>query len=339
MQALVDQRELSIDIKNIYLMSPLQEREVIYYVPKNKVDFYGVKEHTSLDLVYVLDVLPEKYEKEKIIDYSEDMNRYSFQDPVTREHLEAQKQTYEYAVDEWGTTITGYAPLYAIDGEYLGLVGVDVTPDAYNSFNDKAVASIFFVFLLSVGLLIVEMIYVLVVFNRMQEDKVYFDALTKIYNRRFYNEKLNKMLNKKLGKQRYVVCSLLDIDLFKGFNDLYGHRTGDDCLIQFVKEVKKALPPKLSYLIRYGGEEFVACFTAESEEEIRSILIQMQENIATIELESVAQAVTCSIGCCYCAPAEFEKITLDELLKTADQNLYYVKQNGRNDHRISKYSA
>lgn len=337
MRFLLKNHELSIDIKNIYIMSPLRREEVTYYVPKDKAEFYEAEENTPLDLIYVLDVFPEKYLDKDGNHYKDDMNRYSVQDETTKEHLEAKKQTYEYAIDEWGTTITGYAPLYATDSEYLGLVGVDVTPDTYLSFNDKAVTSIFLVFLCSIGLLIVEMIYVLTVLNRMQADRVYLDPMTSVYNRRYLNEKLPKVLKKKGRRTDQIVIALLDIDLFKEYNDVYGHNTGDECLIKFASEVKKALPSKLGHLIRYGGEEFVACFSANSEEEIQRVLMQMQERIAGISLDEATRAVTCSIGCCYCTFAVLEKTPLDQLLKLADQNLYYVKENGRNDYRISNY--
>lgn len=338
-QSILKRHEFFMDLKNVYIMSPLEAWEVKYYVPENKEEFYQVEENTPLDLVYVLDVLAEKYLEKESDDYKDDMNRYSFQDKDTKGHLEAERETYEYEIDEWGTSITGYAPLYAIGGEYLGLVGVDLTPDAYVSFNHKAVVSIFLVFLFSIGLLIVEMIYVLTILNRMQEEKVYLDPLTSVYNRRYLNEKLPKILKRKGKKTDQIVFSLLDIDFFKKYNDLYGHNTGDEFLIKFTNEVKNALPPKLSYLIRFGGEEFVACFSENSEEKIQSVLNQIQLNIANISLEEEKTPVTCSIGCCYCTLEEFEKTSLDQLLKLADENLYYVKENGRNHYKISKYTV
>jgi len=338
MQALINSKDLSIDVKNIYIMSPLEHNEVKYYVPKDKVDFYKVPENTPLDLVYVLDVLPGKYSRKEIIDYKDDMNRYSFQDDGTKDNIVLQKQTYEYSIDEWGTTITGYSPFYATNGEYLGLLGLDLTPDVYIDFNDKAVASIFFVFLFSIGFLLLEMIYLLAVLNRMQSYKVYYDSLTDVYNRRYFNEKLYKVLKRKARKDKFVVFSVLDIDLFKKFNDIYGHKTGDECLIEFAEAIKKSLPPRLSYTIRYGGEEFIACFTADSEQAIQDIFSCIQVNVASISLTETSRPITCSIGCCYCTIDVLENASLETIIKTADKNLYYVKENGRNNYKISIFS-
>lgn len=336
MKKLIDDKELSHDIKNIYIMSPLAPNEVKYLVPKDKVDLYMIVENTPLDLVYVIDVLSEKYSDNGTIDYTEDMNRYSFQDEVTKGHIEARSQTYEYTTDEWGTTITGYAPFYATSGEYLGLIGVDIAPDEYINFKDNAVWSIFYLFCFCVAALLLEMIYLVYSINRMQASRIYTDALTEVYNRRFLQEKLFDGMKRK-AKKKYIVFAMLDIDNFKGFNDAFGHNTGDDCLIKFAKSLQTSLPNKLSYVIRYGGEEFLACFSADSEESIKASLNQIQRNIASISLEETTYPITCSIGCCYCRLEEFEKNTINKIIKIADTNLYYVKENGRNHYKISNY--
>ena len=315
-------------------MASLQPNEVRYYVTKETVDFFKIHEDSPLDLIYILDVF---LDKQDTYHYSEDRNRYSFQDEITKNHLMAERQTYEYAIDEWGTTITGYAPLYATNGEYLGLLGVDITPEAYHNFSDKAVSSIFTVFLLSIGLLLIEMIYVLAIVNRMQSQRIYFDPLTNVYNRRYYKDKLYKVVKAKARKNRYIVLSVLDIDFFKAFNDSYGHTIGDECLVRFASAVKKSLPSNVRKLIRFGGEEFVACFTADSEEEITLVVQRIQANISAISLQENIRPITCSIGCCYFKSEDFKRNTLDEALIIADKNLYYIKENGRNHYKISAY--
>jgi len=334
LHALLNHEDVFIGVNNIYIMASLKPDEVKYYVTRDTVDFYQIDENSPLDLIYVLDVFSEKKETDF---YAQDRNRYSFQDDSTKGHLMAARQTYEYAIDEWGTTITGYAPLYATNGEYLGLLGVDITPDAYHNFNDKAVSSIFTVFLFSIGLLLIEMFYVLAIVNRMQSQRIYFDPLTNVYNRRYFKDKLYKVLKARGRKHRYIVLAVLDIDFFKAFNDNYGHTVGDECLIKFASAVRKSLSSNVRKLIRFGGEEFVACFTADSEEEITLILQRIQSNISAIHLNENTRPITCSIGCCYFHSEELKRNILDEVLIIADKNLYYVKETGRNDYKVSSY--
>ncbi len=336
-QSLINSNKTPSNVKSAYIMSPLQSQEVIYHVPKEKAAFYKVDENTPLDLIYLLDVFADKYLD--VNHYKDDMNRYSFLDEHTQARLDAKMQSYEYTVDEWGQSITGFMPLYATDGSYLGLLGVDAATDRYFNFKNKAANGVLIAFSFCVILLLIETGYGFTILNRLQGDKIYLDALTGVYNRRYLNEKLTKVIKRKGRKAEQLAFALLDIDHFKQYNDDYGHNTGDECLVKFAAAVKSALTSKLSIVVRYGGEEFVACFSANSEDEIHGVLKRMQEKIAGISLIEATRPVTCSIGCCYCSPAEFAKTSMEKLLKVSDDHLYYVKHHGRNDYRMSKFQV
>lgn len=87
------------------------------------------------------------------------------------------------------------------------------------------------------------------------------DALTGIYNRRFFNEIVEKQLA--LAKRRSEPLSLLiaDIDYFKNINDAYGHMAGDRALQQAVKLIKNTIRSS-DIIARYGGEEFAIIMPA-----------------------------------------------------------------------------
>jgi PleD family two-component response regulator len=90
------------------------------------------------------------------------------------------------------------------------------------------------------------------------ESISYVDSLTKIANRRRFDEHLEIMWN--VGKRDKIPVSLvmLDIDQFKKYNDTYGHKAGDICLIQVGEALSDVVLRKTDLVARYGGEEF-AC--------------------------------------------------------------------------------
>ena len=80
------------------------------------------------------------------------------------------------------------------------------------------------------------------------------DGLTKLYNHRFFQEKIKKDIENATRKDDKVSLCLIDIDFFKKFNDTYGHRAGDAVLIQVAQTLKDSVR-KSDLVARYGGEE------------------------------------------------------------------------------------
>lgn len=81
------------------------------------------------------------------------------------------------------------------------------------------------------------------------------DPLTQLYNRRYFDEATNQLLTKDSG-QTPLSIAIADIDLFKKFNDQYGHLVGDEVLIAFADILKKFTPDN-AIVARLGGEEFI----------------------------------------------------------------------------------
>jgi two-component system, cell cycle response regulator len=98
----------------------------------------------------------------------------------------------------------------------------------------------------------------------MQELKVMAetDYLTKIYNRRYFMEKL-KLLVSQTDYDLFLI--LFDIDDFKMINDTYGHSTGDEVLVT-VSNILKLLLREEDILSRWGGEEFMICLPDTTKE-------------------------------------------------------------------------
>lgn len=157
------------------------------------------------------------------------------------------------------------------------------------------------------------------------------DPLTGIANRAMLEPRLRDTLRE--GSNRAAHCSLLmiDIDLFKQFNDSRGHVAGDECLCR-VAHVLAAQPlPADSLVARYGGEEFAVVLphtNAASARAIAEHLIEAMERLCIPHPQSPTGYLTISIGAATALCRAEDDPTA--LIDGADQALYQAKREGRN---------
>ena len=157
------------------------------------------------------------------------------------------------------------------------------------------------------------------------------DGLTKLSNRRHFDLMLNKEIqhSERTGVPMSII--LIDIDYFKKLNDYLGHQRGDECLIELAKLLKNQIKRPRDVCARYGGEEFIVLLP---ETDISGALgvaqnIKMQLNqLAFKHPDSLAsEFVTVSQGV-----AQWHSgMTLEQLVKQADDKLYEVKGQLRNN--------
>jgi len=157
------------------------------------------------------------------------------------------------------------------------------------------------------------------------------DALTGIWNRRAFDEKLERMWDEATDTGDVLALLLLDIDAFKTYNDTYGHLAGDACLEWVANAIDKAVGED-GMTARYGGEEFAVLLRPrharqpkEIAERIRQAVLKL--NIAH-EMYTPLRKVSVSIGVAEHAPTPSGDKT--DLIEAADQALYQAKQSGRN---------
>ncbi len=122
---------------------------------------------------------------------------------------------------------------------------------------------------------------------------------------------------------------LLDIDHFKKVNDTFGHHIGDDVLVAVVKVCKKALR-KSDIFGRYGSEEFIALLPQTCREEAFLVAEKLRNSVASTSIPTNHDSVrvTVSIGISHFG--DVSDISLDRILKQADDCLYQAKDGGRN---------
>jgi len=171
--------------------------------------------------------------------------------------------------------------------------------------------------------------------------QVHYDALTGIYNRRYMEEALNKIVNamKRAGGGMLSVL-ILDLDYFKKYNDTYGHAEGDACLQAVAKAISVSITRTEDFVARYGGEEFVVVLPNAREDGACIIAERAIENVRNCNIphskNKAAPVVTLSIGI-----ATGNVRTLEtglEYIKRADQALYASKANGRNRYTLYRQS-
>jgi len=154
------------------------------------------------------------------------------------------------------------------------------------------------------------------------------DLLTGLLNRRFFENTIEEEIErmKRTGQEAGLI--LLDIDMFKRFNDRYGHRFGDEVLKAVAQTAHDELRSPFDRVGRWGGEEFVILINAVTSEQVSLIAERLRcriENMV-VEFEGKRAKVTASFGCAQLTAND----QIHNVLERADQALYIAKDIGRN---------
>ena len=144
-------------------------------------------------------------------------------------------------------------------------------------------------------------------------EKLYQDALTGVYNRRYYEDRIKKMTAS-------VGVAMIDMDDFKIYNDTYGHNAGDLALITTVEAIRHCIR-KNDILIRYGGDEFLLVLQGISETMFREKLKQIRTEIYNANVPTYSRLqLSASIGGVMSAGR-----TVEETVMEADKFMYLAK--------------
>ena len=152
------------------------------------------------------------------------------------------------------------------------------------------------------------------------------DPLTTLYNRRYGNAKLRNMQRRSAKTGAPFAIAIADIDFFKKVNDTYGHDAGDEVL-KFVAGELKELMGGRGHAVRWGGEEFLLIFEDMSLISAGAALEEYVDRLHGLSVNYKYQTirVTMTIGLVEGAPEG----DLEEMIKQADERLYYGKEHGR----------
>lgn len=156
------------------------------------------------------------------------------------------------------------------------------------------------------------------------------DPLTKVHNRRYFDEVLHREIARSQRTQQPLGLILVDIDRFKQFNDRYGHLVGDDCL-RLVASVLQNEVSRVSDLVaRYGGEEFAVILPDASEEEAMSLAEKIRIGIRDLEFIYRGERIPISASLGVVGQVPSKDCSSVSFIGAADKALYRAKDLGRN---------
>lgn len=152
------------------------------------------------------------------------------------------------------------------------------------------------------------------------------DGLTRLYNHRYFHEALSKVISNR--EWEVFSLAMIDVDMFKLYNDLYGHSAGDKALERIASVLKGCLR-RDDILARYGGEEFALLLPGLKKEDSLNVIERLR---AAVEEEfgsskNISEFLTISIGI---ANYPLHGKSCEELVEYADTALYIAKKRGRN---------
>jgi len=157
------------------------------------------------------------------------------------------------------------------------------------------------------------------------------DGLTGVFNRRHFDETLERECRRAQRFSQPLALLFLDIDRFKDYNDNYGHQKGDHCLRQVAQVVESRLQRTGDLMARYGGEEFAIILPGTGVSGATTVAESLRQTVESLCLPhptSAFRVVTISIG--IALGAERKEMEPSRLVAQADRALYRAKQAGRN---------
>jgi len=175
-------------------------------------------------------------------------------------------------------------------------------------------------------------------FARAHIDSV-TDHLSGVSNRRYFDQRLEELVDLALRQRFYVSLLMFDIDHFKSYNDRFGHGAGDDILRETAKLIQSMVRPH-DVVARFGGDEFAVIFwdaeqprkpNSRHPDDVVSVASRFQKAVAEHRFpklaEQAADRLTISAGM---ATLPCDGRTAEDLVIRADARLIESKQEGRN---------
>lgn len=169
--------------------------------------------------------------------------------------------------------------------------------------------------------------------NEKISSQVVTDSLTGIYNREFLSSDVPKFVQNAIINNTPLAVVLFDIDQFKSINDELGHPSGDQVLKEIALLCSDLLRRSTDFLVRYGGDEFLAVLEGTTLTEAWAIAERMRMEIEQETFTNLGISLTGSFGVAQLLDddcGQGEEKAISKLITRADKNLYQAKALGKN---------
>lgn len=154
------------------------------------------------------------------------------------------------------------------------------------------------------------------------------DPLTGLANRYQLERYLRALERSAAGEDLQLGLLMIDIDDFKHYNDALGHPAGDRCIQRVARVVADQLRHNQDIAIRYGGEEFLVLLNQAGRSDTRTVGERIRAAVERLDIRGANdEPITVSIGLSH---GRLDSLSVDTLLRHADEALYDAKRNGRN---------
>ena len=175
----------------------------------------------------------------------------------------------------------------------------------------------------TVAFLILIIVFVYKKVKKGLEIETITDKLTGLYNRLYFNEIYDYLIEKFKRDKKPFSMLIIDIDNFKKINDTYGHTTGDEVLARLSKIIKEIIR-KTDFAFRYGGEEFVIIFPETKLDEAYKVSERILKTVPQ-KIKINLEPITISGGI-----GEYEGENPRDFFEKIDDTLYIAKKSGKN---------
>jgi diguanylate cyclase (GGDEF)-like protein len=161
------------------------------------------------------------------------------------------------------------------------------------------------------------------------EEMANFDSLTKLRNRRSFFNAAEVFIASLQRNRQALAIMLIDIDNFKAINDRFGHKTGDQVLVDFAGLLNTNLRA-VDVRARYGGDEFIVMLPQTTPEDALIVAAKLQENLIGHLDTTVTNQIHVSLSIGISGRNVFSRRdTLEDVLEEADKAMYAVKNQGK----------
>jgi len=168
----------------------------------------------------------------------------------------------------------------------------------------------------------------------VENKKVYADSLTGILNRRYFDDNIEKVMADMKEQKEYLTIMMVDIDLFRLYNDTYGHIMGDECLKAVAKSIFRNIGRAGEFVARYDGEEFIIVLPKVNDFTAKKVARKVIDGINNLNItheKGVEPFVTISIGI---ATGTVKDLDYKVFVSLSEDMLYQAKDDGRNKFTI-----